>query len=109
MSVSVPLQIKKTGPHELTLWWDDGHTSVYSPKYLRSECTCARCVSELTGQRLLDAAAVADDLTLVGAEHVGRYGVRFTFSDGHHDGIYTWERLRELCKCPECVAPASVL
>jgi len=38
------------------------------------------------------------------ADHVGRYGVKFTFSDRHDDGIYTWERLREICPCDECLA-----
>ena len=98
----VPTEIKKTGPHEITVTWDDGHTSVYTPRHLRSECTCANCVSEITGMRILDPATVAEDITVTGAEHVGRYGVRFVFSDRHRDGIYTWERLRQLCQCDEC-------
>jgi DUF971 family protein len=96
-----PLEIKKTG-NEITVRWDDGHASVYAIKYLRSECMCANCVSEVTGLRILDPRTVADDLTVVNAEHVGRYGVKFMFSDRHDDGIYTWERLRELCRCEEC-------
>jgi len=96
-----PLEIKKTG-NEITVRWDDGHASVYPIKYLRSECMCANCVSEVTGLRILDPRTVADDLTVLGAEHVGRYGVKFMFSDRHDDGIYTWERLRELCRCEEC-------
>lgn len=102
MPVSTPLEIKKTGPGEITVRWDDGHTSVFPIKYLRTECSCARCVSEVTGERLLDPRSIADDITVVGAEHVGRYGVKFIFSDGHDDGIYTWVRLREICPCPEC-------
>lgn len=97
-----PLEIKKTGPNEITITWDDGHLSIYGIKYLRSECLCANCVSEVTGLRILDPRTVADDLTVLGAEHVGRYGVKFTFSDHHDDGIYTWERLRELCPCSDC-------
>jgi DUF971 family protein len=100
----VPTEIKKTGPQEITVRWDDGHTSLYAPRLLRIECSCANCVSEMTGARILDPATVAEDLAVTGAEHVGRYGVRFIFSDGHRDGIYTWERLRELCPCDECRA-----
>ena len=99
-----PLEIKKTGASEITVRWDDGHVSVFSIKYLRSECMCANCVSEVTGLRILDPRTVADDLTVLSAEHVGRYGIKFMFSDRHDDGIYTWERLRELCKCDQCEA-----
>ncbi|HXG65316.1 MAG TPA: DUF971 domain-containing protein [Blastocatellia bacterium] len=100
----VPVEIKKTGPREMTVTWDDGHVSVYPIKFLRAECTCARCVSEVTGLRILDPRTIAEDLTITKAEHVGRYGVRFLFSDMHDDGIYTWERLRLLCQCAECNA-----
>lgn len=102
MPTSTPLEIKKTGPSEITVRWDDGHTSVFSTWYLRMECTCAGCVSEITGEKLLNPRSVPDDITVRGAEHVGRYGVKFVFSDGHDDGIYTWVRLRELCRCSEC-------
>ena len=97
-----PLEIKKTGASEITVRWDDGHLSVYPIKYLRSECMCAKCVSEVAGLRILDPRTVSEDLTVVSAEHVGRYGVKFMFSDRHDDGIYTWERLRELCVCEKC-------
>jgi DUF971 family protein len=103
----IPTEIKKTGPCELTVSWDDGHTSVFGIKYLRSECMCAGCVNEMTGERMLDAGSIPDDLTITAAEHVGRYGVRFSFSDGHGEGIYTWRRLREICLCPICRPQAS--
>jgi DUF971 family protein len=101
--VTIPTEIKKTAPREITVTWDDGHISVFPIKYLRTECACAGCVSEITGERILDPATVAEDLTVVGAEHVGRYGVKFTFGDGHDDGIYTWMKLRAICPCDECV------
>ena len=98
----IPVEIKKTGPRELTVSWDDGHKSIFGIKYLRSECACAGCVDEMTGERMLDPDSVPEDITVTAAEHVGRYGVRFAFSDGHGAGIYTWRRLREICRCPEC-------
>jgi DUF971 family protein len=104
MPSPTPTEIKKTGAHQMTVRWDDGHTSVYTIKQLRSECTCARCVSEVTGLRILDPATVSEDITVLSAENVGRYGVKFVFSDRHDDGIYTWEHLREICPCPQCSA-----
>ena len=106
MPIPLPLEIKKTGADQITVRWDDGHISTFDIKYLRSECSCANCVSEITGLRILDPATVSDDITVLGAEHVGRYGVKFTFSDRHDNGIYTWERLRALCPCPECTKKA---
>lgn len=107
MPAPTPIEIKKTGPLEITVRWDDGHTSVFNTKHLRSECMCAHCVSEVTGLRILDPATVSEDLTVIAAEHVGRYGVKFVFSDRHDDGIYTWERLRQLCPCEECKGGAG--
>jgi DUF971 family protein len=109
MAITFPLEIKKTGPHDITVRWDDGHLSVYSIKHLRSECMCANCVSEVTGLRILDPRTVAEDLTVLSAEHVGRYGIRFRFSDTHDNGIYTWERLRALCPCDECKSQAAAV
>jgi DUF971 family protein len=38
---------------------------------------------------------------------VGRYAIRFHWSDGHSTGIYTFEQLRELCPCPICAGNAE--
>lgn len=105
MPTPLPLEITKTGARQLTVRWDDGHESIYPIKYLRAECACAMCVNELTGVRQLDPATIAEDITITDAQHVGRYGVRFKFSDQHNDGIFTWERLRALCPCDACRKP----
>jgi DUF971 family protein len=93
-----PLEIAKTSPREMMIRWNDGRVSVYSIHYLRSECMCARCVNEVTGLRIIDPRTISEDLTVTHAEYVGRYGIKFRFSDGHDDGIFTWERLRSLDK-----------
>ncbi len=41
------------------------------------------------------------DVTIVAAEPVGSYALRFVFSDGHDSGIYSWEYLAELGKQQE--------
>jgi DUF971 family protein len=102
MSIPIPIELKKTGPGETTVRWDDGHESLFPNKYLRCECTCAGCVHEITGERLLDPSTVPENVTITRAQHVGNYGVQFHFSDGHAHGIYTWEHLRQICPCPRC-------
>jgi DUF971 family protein len=38
------------------------------------------------------------------AEGVGKYAIRFKWNDGHDQGIYSWQFLREVCPCEECKA-----
>lgn len=35
-------------------------------------------------------------VALTGADMVGNYALKLSFSDGHDSGLYTWEYLREL-------------
>ncbi|MBL8149780.1 MAG: DUF971 domain-containing protein [Blastocatellia bacterium] len=97
-----PTEVSKTAPAEVTIKWNDNHTTIFQTFFLRCECTCAGCVNEFTGERILDVSKVAKDVTINNAQHVGNYGVQFFFSDRHSNGIYTWERLRQLCPCPTC-------
>ncbi len=36
---------------------------------------------------------------------VGKYALKFKWSDGHESGIYSWEYLRRMCRCAVCVKP----
>lgn len=50
---------------------------------LQERCPCARCVGK---ERPSDP-----DLSVTGIERVGRYAVRFQFTSGCSQGIYTWQ------------------
>lgn len=63
---------------------------------LRSECQCAQCVNEWTGERMLDPALIPPDISLDKMDLVGGYAVRIHWSDGHNSGLYTWEQLSDL-------------
>lgn len=80
----------------LILVWSDDQQSVFTPTFLRKMCQCANCISETTGEVLLNRAKVADDLTLVSAEPAGSYGISLGFSDSHSTGIYTYDYLKKL-------------
>lgn len=89
--------------HErLLITWNDGHQSRYAPLQLRLACPCAQCVDELTGRRVIRPEDISSDIRPQEMRPVGRYGVSFQWSDGHGTGIYTFERLRELCQCELC-------
>ena len=44
----------------------------------------------------------APSIEIAGAEFVGHYGIRLTWTDGHATGIYMFSALRECCPCLGC-------
>ena len=102
MATPRPREIARTAPREITVSWDDGHVSVYATSALREACGCAACVDEWTGITRIEPGSIPSTTDVVEAEHVGAYAVRFVFTDGHGDGIYSFRRLREACPCDAC-------
>jgi DUF971 family protein len=90
-----PTVITKSDPRALVIVWDDERETRYTAAALRRLCPCARCVDELTGRALLDAAGVPEDLTHSDVRLVGNYGLSLRFADGHDTGIYPFRMLRE--------------
>ncbi len=105
MADAEPLRLQRLRlqGNDLVLDWNDGHSAALEPRLLRIECPCAVCVSEVTGEKLLDPESVPLDLTLRDVQPVGNYAYRLLFADGHDSGIYTLERLHHICvaRCGE--------
>ncbi|MBL8762733.1 MAG: DUF971 domain-containing protein [Phycisphaerae bacterium] len=85
----------------LTVEWADGTTSYFSIPYLRkmSPSAEARQLREEMARNplaVLPSGQGGGPLTALGAEFVGRYALRITFSDGHDTGLYSWAYLREI-------------
>jgi DUF971 family protein len=97
-----PVEMAPGPSMSLRLKWNDGHESVYPPGYLRYQCTCAHCVDEMTGQRKIKPEDIAKDIHPLRADPIGRYAIKIAWSDGHADGLYTFDRLRALCPCAAC-------
>jgi DUF971 family protein len=94
---------------ELGIDWNDGHTSVYSLRYLREACPCAVCKEEgvhslglKKGIRLRPKVPVTKNLAIVSVWPIGRYAIQIAWSDGHRAGIYSYDYLRKICPCSEC-------
>lgn len=91
------MEIKGLGKAEITIVWDDegddAAADVWSARDLRLHCSCAHCVHELSGEKLLDPATVPADVTVKSMSLVGNYGVSIEFSDGHSTGIYRFDAL----------------
>jgi DUF971 family protein len=81
----------------LTIAWADGTKCLYDGGYLRYLCPCAGCRGHAPGDVEPPPWEACRDVRVTNAEAVGGYAVRFTFSDRHETGIYTWEWLREIC------------
>ena len=100
---AVPLDLKALrGEGVLEITWGPAHVGRYGFVDLRGECGCAGCVDEHTGIRTLDLATIPRDITITDMQLVGNYAARIHWSDGHSTGLYTWQRLRELCPCVQC-------
>ena len=93
-----PREIMQENEASLRITWGDGRVCHYSAPALRRLCPCARCVNEWTGERMLRADTIPDDLLIENVEVVGRYALTFRWSDKHDTGIYSFRLLREVCE-----------
>jgi DUF971 family protein len=98
---SIPKEIRRIGVQSLRITWEDGHVSEYDNGDLRNRCPCAAC-RERPQRRLPLASGQGEPLYAVEIGLVGRYAVSIEWSDGHDDGIYSYETLRGLCPCERC-------
>jgi DUF971 family protein len=102
-----PKQLKLDSGDRLSILWDDGHQGFSSLKTVRDHCPCASCQGETVLMKTylpILQPELPGKYKLVGAESVGSYAIGMSWGDGHRTGIYTYERLRSFCECPECSA-----
>jgi DUF971 family protein len=100
-------RLRRESGDSVFLTWVDGHEGPVSLKSLRDQCPCAGC----SGETVLFQSYVPPEADrtrpgryeLKGAEPVGNYALKLLWGDGHGEGLYTWEHLRSLCECSECL------
>ncbi|MDZ7268336.1 MAG: DUF971 domain-containing protein [candidate division KSB1 bacterium] len=104
-----PVDLKKADEQTLQIDWEDGETSFYPMAFLRRSCPCASCEEARHAKpagnllRVLQPhEIISDQVTITRAEVVGRYALHFDWSDGHHEGIYTFDYLRALAQEEVC-------
>ncbi len=91
-----PRQIVEESDSEISINWSDDTETIFNAADLRRRCPCAGCVNEWTGEKILKADSIQDDLSFSSISIVGRYALSFNFSDGHDTGIYSFQYLKEL-------------
>ena len=111
MSVPEPEHIAISRSKGIRIDWKDGHHSEYGLAYLRDECPCATCTGAHGTQPQKSNYGKADAtpfkmfqpaLKMLNVEAVGSYAIKIDWSDGHNVGIYSFDYLRKICRCPEC-------
>ena len=91
--------------HGVTVTFDDGHVSRFALEELRARCPCAECRGlRERDQPVWPRPGAPEPLRIESAKLTGAWGLSFVWNDGHSTGIYSWERLRGWCSCPECSA-----
>ncbi|MCU1226336.1 MAG: hypothetical protein JWQ42_4429 [Edaphobacter sp.] len=108
------VRVMKTEGTGVEIDWKDGHHSTWNFAWLRNACPCATChedrdksgrpagVPKPKPQSLLVMyEAPVRPLEVI---PVGKYALKFKWTDGHESGIYSWEYLRRVCQCERCVA-----
>jgi DUF971 family protein len=97
-----PINLDLKKDESLTVTWADGSVTVFPIVYLRrmSPSAEARQLREDMKKNPLmvlpDSAISSEPLVAVGADLVGNYAIRVTFSDGHDTGIYSWDYLHSI-------------
>lgn len=91
---------------KLEIKWSDGHRSIYTLFGLRKNCPCVECRGGHHNMNSFNRSLFFVDprqyFEIEDIKQVGNHAVRLHWSDGHSNGMYQWETLRELCPCEEC-------
>jgi DUF971 family protein len=96
--MQTPANIQLIGP-EVAIVWSDGAETYFPMERLRAASPSAENIGErdILGQQYGgDGPKSFPGVTVLGWEQVGNYALRFTFSDGHGSGLYSYDYLRAL-------------
>ncbi len=76
--------------------WADGREWKIGAVHLRSNCKCALCVDEYTGEKILKVADIPADIQMVEVKPLGNYALAISWNDGHSSGIFPYTQLEAL-------------
>lgn len=96
-------------PNDLAINWSDHHETYIDFVTLRTACPCAACRGEghlwgKTAPTIDTSDLPANAFELIGISQVGNYALQAVWADRHDSGIFSYDVLRALCQCDECVA-----
>ncbi len=92
--------IEQISDQVIAIKWDDETESVFFAEKTRGACPCATCKEGKENKPKTNPFKILkanpNNVAFNNWELIGRYAIRFTFSDGHDAGIYTFEHLKEI-------------
>jgi ATP-binding protein involved in chromosome partitioning len=89
-------EIRKIDESTFLMTWNDGIEQQLRMSELQRNCSCANCVEEYSGKRIVDPSSIDENVRAHEIRHVGRYGLRIQFSSGCSTGIYSFDMIRKL-------------
>ncbi len=94
MSNRNPVEVRNDRENgRVIIKWDDDLRLQYPLDDLRNACPCAECRGHSPGE--VEPPQVSG-VALLKIEEVGAYALRFSWSDGHQTGLYTWTYLEKI-------------
>ena len=94
-----PALIDQISDQVMVVKWQDGKESILFADKMRKHCPCASCKDAKEEKKSSPFKILKSNPCTVifeSWEYVGNYALRFSFSDNHSTGIYTYEYLSEL-------------
>ena len=96
-----PVKIKRSEDNKLHIEWNVGKSFDIDFLYLRDECPCVNC----QGETVLFSTYIpikapfkpAGFYEIEKIDKIGNYAIQIFWKDGHNTGIYSWEKLKEIC------------
>jgi len=109
------VKVHVTNGAGVDIGWADGHVSHFDFAYLRDNCPCATCNDERGKKESLGEVSPVfasspalpmfkPKVRAQSATPIGQYAIQIAFSDGHSTGIFSYDQLRTICPCAECMA-----
>lgn len=92
----VPVALEKTNERTLKISWSDATYNEYDVRKLRYNCTCAKCVNEWNGERIITLESIPKNMKPLKIDSVGNYAIKITWADGHDSGIYSYNSLKNV-------------
>jgi ATP-binding protein involved in chromosome partitioning len=88
------VEIEKKDRSSFQIQWGDGNKTIHNYIDVQKRCPCARCVDLKVGLRVVDIEQFDFSVTADQIDRVGNFGLRFQFSSGCTQGIYSWQQLK---------------
>lgn len=110
---SDPEHIAISKSNGIKIDWKDGHQSDLSCAFLRDQCPCALCTGAHGTEPQRTTFSKPEKANpfqmykpgpkMLDVEPVGNYAIKIVWNDGHSSGIYSYDHLRAICPCAECL------